>query len=148
MRGRAHTELETTDAAQAALARGDIATAEQICARLVSIDPGNGRAFALLTETALLRGRLDAALVCAARAVDGAPQDAIAHLMLAKARFGQGDLIGALDAAEKAASLPACLAADRRRARGHAWIAWASSRRGAPMPPRGRRASGDRAVPL
>ena len=108
MRGRAHSGPETTTgAAQAALARGDIATAEQICARLVSVDPRNGRAFALLTETALLRGRVDAALVCAARAVDGAPQDAIAHLMLAKARFAQSDLIGALDAAEKAASLPA-----------------------------------------
>src|SRR5271157_4912343 len=108
MRGRAHSGPETTmGAAQAALARGDIATAEQICARLVSVDPRNGRAFALLTETALLRGRVDAALVCAARAVDGAPQDSIAHLMLAKARFAQSDLIGALDAAEKAATLPA-----------------------------------------
>ncbi|ARN82106.1 hypothetical protein DSM21852_14880 [Methylocystis bryophila] len=107
MRGTAHTGPETTEAAQAALARGDIATAEQICARLVNANPGNGRAFALLTETALIRGRVDAALVCATRAVDGAPQDAIAHLMLAKARFAQNDLAGALDAAEAAASLSA-----------------------------------------
>ena len=108
MRGAASTEREaTTEAAQAALARGDIAAAEQICARLIRIDSGNGRAFALLTETALLRGRIDAALVCAARAVDGAPQDPISHLMLAKARFAQSDLVGALDALEKAASLPA-----------------------------------------
>ncbi len=108
MRGAAPIECEaTTEAAQAALARGDIATAEQICARLIRIDSGNGRAFALLTETALLRGRIDAALVCAARAVEGAPQDSTAHLMLAKARFAQCDLVGALDALEKAASLPA-----------------------------------------
>ncbi len=108
MREGALTGVETTaDDAQAALARGDIAIAEQICARLVSADPKNARAFALLTETALLRGRVDAALVCAARAAEGAPRDAIAHLMLAKARFAHGDLVGALDAAEKAASLPA-----------------------------------------
>ena len=108
MREAASTEREaTTEAAQAALARGDIAAAEQICARLIRIDSGNGRAFALLTETALLRGRIDAALVCAARAVDGAPQDPISHLMLARARFAQSDLVGALDALEKAASLPA-----------------------------------------
>jgi len=108
MRGTAPTDREATaETAQAALARGDIATAEQICARLINIDSGNGRAFALLTETALLRGRIDAALVCAARAVDCAPEYAIAHLMLAKARFAQSDLVGALNALEKAASLPA-----------------------------------------
>lgn len=110
MRGVAPTEREaTTEAAEAALARGDIATAEQMCARLIRVDSGNGRAFALLTETALLRGRIDAALVCAARAVDGAPQDGLAHLMLAKARFAQSDLVGALDALETAANLPASL---------------------------------------
>ncbi len=108
MRGVAPTEREaTTEAAEAALTRGDIATAEQMCAHLIRVDSGNSRAFALLTETALLRGRIDAALVCAARAVEGAPQDALTHLMLAKARFAQSDLVGALDALEKAASLPA-----------------------------------------
>ena len=57
------------DAARDAFAGGNLEVAEQICAGILGQDPSEWRAWALLTETALLRGRQDAAVVSADRAV-------------------------------------------------------------------------------
>jgi hypothetical protein len=55
--------------AQSALAAGDIATTERLCQTMLTVPAQAGGAWILLTETALLRGRLDAAAVCARNAV-------------------------------------------------------------------------------
>ena len=67
--------------------------------------PGNEKAWALLTETALVRGRADAAIVCADRAVALAPKDPIAHILRAKCLFVMGDAAHALEAAECASRI-------------------------------------------
>ena len=90
------------EAAYRAFASGDVATAERICAQVVASTPDNSKAWALLTETALQRGRTDAAIVCADRAVALAPSDPIAHILRAKCLFLTGDAVQALEAAETA----------------------------------------------
>src|SRR5450756_1957352 len=71
-------------AARRAFASGDLATAERICSEVLARAPDDGAAWALLTETALQRGRPDAAIVCANRAVARMPKDPIAHILRAK----------------------------------------------------------------
>ncbi len=93
------------EAARRAFASGDVATAERICAQVLASKPDNGNAWALLTETALQRGRTDAAVVCADRAVALAPKDPIAHILQAKCRFVTGDAVRALEAAECASRI-------------------------------------------
>ena len=93
------------EAAHRAFASGDVATAERICAQVLASTPDNGRAWALLTETALQRGRTDAAIVCADRAVALTPKDPIAHILRAKCLFVTGDAVQALEAAETASRM-------------------------------------------
>jgi tetratricopeptide (TPR) repeat protein len=90
------------DAARSAFARGDLATAERLCVEVLASPPQDGRAWALLTETALQRERLDAAIVCANRAVALLPDDPIAHILQAKCLILSGELGQALKAAERA----------------------------------------------
>lgn len=91
------------EAARSAVAGGDLATAERICQEVLAVTPDNGSAWAVLTETALQRGRPDAAIVCANRAVALTPGDPIAHIMRAKCLFQAGEAREALAAAEAAA---------------------------------------------
>lgn len=98
-------DASTTEAARRALADGDLATTERICAELLARAPDNGGAWVLLTETALQRGRPDAAIVCANRAVALTPKNPIAHIMLAKCLFFSGEAGHALAAAENAAKI-------------------------------------------
>jgi tetratricopeptide (TPR) repeat protein len=94
-------------AARAALASGDLAATERLCQGLVASAPRDGRAWAMLAETALQRGRPDAALICADRAAALRPSDPISHIMVGKVAFATGDLVGALRAVERAAKIPA-----------------------------------------
>jgi Flp pilus assembly protein TadD len=96
---------KTMETARRALAGGDLTTAEKICQHILSAAPAHGGAWALLTETALQRGRPDAAIVCANRAVALTPEDPIAHIMRAKALYVCGEAPDALAAAEAAARL-------------------------------------------
>ena len=93
------------EAARRAFASGDLATAEQICSQELARTPDNGNAWALLTETALQRGRLDAAIVSANRAVMLMPTDPIALILRAKCLFVSGEARGAFEAAEAASRL-------------------------------------------
>ena len=97
-----HQAAPSMEAAHRAFASGDVATAERICAQVLASMPANGRAWALLTETALQRGRTDAAMVCAGRAVALTPKDPIAQILRAKCLFLTGDAVQALEAAETA----------------------------------------------
>jgi tetratricopeptide (TPR) repeat protein len=94
------------EAARVALASGDLTKTERLCQELLASAPQDGRPWAMLTETALQRGRPDAALVCANRAVALRPDDPLSHIMLGKCSFVSGDLVGALRAAEQAAKIP------------------------------------------
>jgi tetratricopeptide (TPR) repeat protein len=91
--------------ARRAFAGGDLATAERICSQVLARAPDDGTAWALLTETALQRGRPDAAVICADRAVTLMPKDPIALILRAKCRFVCGEARGALEAAEAAAKI-------------------------------------------
>jgi len=91
------------DAAGSAFAAGDLAATEQICARILGQNPSDWRAWALLTETALLRGRQDAATVSADRAVALAPTNPIALVLRAKRLFVAGETRQACAATEAAA---------------------------------------------
>ena len=91
--------------ARRALAGGDLATAEQICSRVLASAPDNGTAWTLLTETALQRGRPDAAMVCANRAVALMPKDPIALILRAKCLFISGEAGQAFEAAEAASRI-------------------------------------------
>src|SRR5258707_7772294 len=91
--------------ARRAFANGDLATAERICSQLLAGAPDDGTAWALLTETALQRGRPDAAIVCANRAVALMPKDPIALILRAKCLFVSGEVRGAFEAAEAAARI-------------------------------------------
>jgi tetratricopeptide (TPR) repeat protein len=91
--------------ARRAFAGGDLATAERICSEVLARAPDDGTAWALLTETALLRGRVDAAIVCANRAVAFMPKNPIGLILRAKCLFVSGEARGALDAAEAASKL-------------------------------------------
>jgi tetratricopeptide (TPR) repeat protein len=91
--------------ARRALASGDLATAERVCAQVLAGTPDCGSAWAMLTETALQRGRPDAAIVCANRAVALTPGDPIAHILRAKCLFVCGEAGQALAVAETGSSL-------------------------------------------
>src|SRR5258707_8712524 len=91
--------------ARRAFANGDLATAERICSQVLARAPDNGTAWALLTETALLRGRPDAAIVCANRAVALMPKDPIALILRAKCLFVSGEARDAFEAAEAASRI-------------------------------------------
>jgi tetratricopeptide (TPR) repeat protein len=93
------------DAARRAFGRGDLATAERLCAEVLASPPEDARAWTLLTETALQRERLDAAIVCANRAVALLPSDSIAHILRAKCLILSGELGQALKAAETASEM-------------------------------------------
>jgi tetratricopeptide (TPR) repeat protein len=93
------------EAARRALADGDLTTTERICADVLARTPDDGGAWALLTETALQRGRPDAAMVCANKAVAFTPDDPIAHIMRAKCLFFAGEAAPALAAAETASKI-------------------------------------------
>jgi tetratricopeptide (TPR) repeat protein len=97
--------LPSINEARRAFAAGDLAGVERICSQILARSPGDGTAWALLTETALLRGRLDAAIVCANRAVEFMPFDPIAHVLRAKCLFISGETRAAVEAAEAAAKL-------------------------------------------
>lgn len=92
-------------AARRAVAAGELSTAERICREVLSAAPAAGGAWALLTETALLRQRPQAAIVCANRAVALTPDDPIAHIMRAKCLLYSGAPGQALAAAETAAKI-------------------------------------------
>jgi tetratricopeptide (TPR) repeat protein len=91
--------------AHRAFSGGDVATAERICAQLIADNPGDWTAWALLTETALLRGRQDAAVVSADRAVALAPGNAIALALRAKCFFFAGETPQACKVTEAAAAV-------------------------------------------
>jgi tetratricopeptide (TPR) repeat protein len=93
---------EAIEAAQRALAGGDLATTERICTEVLARTPEDGEAWALLTETALQRGRPDAAIVCANRAVALTPNNPIGHILKAKCLFFSGEASQALAAAKAA----------------------------------------------
>jgi tetratricopeptide (TPR) repeat protein len=93
------------EAARRAFASGDLAAAEQICSQVLARAPERGTAWALLTETALQRGRLDAAIVCANRAVALMPKDPIALILRAKCLFVSGEARQAFEAAEAASKI-------------------------------------------
>lgn len=92
------------DDARRAFAAGDISAAEVICKRVMSSTPENAEVWALLTETALQRGRPGAAMVSANRAVALRPQDPTNHILHAKCLFFSGAIAEACAAAEAAAS--------------------------------------------
>lgn len=79
--------------------------AERLCAEVLASAPHDGRAWTLLTETALLRDRPDAAIVCADRAVALSPNDAMAHILRAKSLIFSGEAGQARSAAERASQL-------------------------------------------
>jgi Flp pilus assembly protein TadD len=95
----------SVEVARRALSRGDLATAERCCAAVLAASPEDGRAWTLLTETALLRERPDAAIVCAERAVALNPHDPLAHILRAKCLISSGEVGPARDAAETAAQV-------------------------------------------
>jgi tetratricopeptide (TPR) repeat protein len=95
----------TIETARRAYAAGDLATTERICAELVARTPNEGTAWALLTETALHRGRVDAAIVCADRAIALMPKDPIPLILRAKCLFASGEVRGAFEAAEAASRI-------------------------------------------
>jgi tetratricopeptide (TPR) repeat protein len=99
------TNSQPIHEARRAFANGDIATTERICSEVLARAPDNGTAWALLTETALQRGRLEAAIVCADRAVAFMPKDPIALILRAKCLFVSGEAAGALEAAEAASKM-------------------------------------------
>jgi tetratricopeptide (TPR) repeat protein len=92
-------------AARSALTRGDLRTAERLCASAIAANPGQGWTWLLLTETALLRERADAAVKSAERAVALLPEDPLAHILQAKSLLVIGDAAAARRAAETAAQL-------------------------------------------
>src|ERR1700694_4303771 len=98
-------QVPAMNEARRAFAGGDLATAERICSEVLARRPDDGTAWALLTETALQRGRPDAAIVCADRAVALMPKDPIPLILRAKCRFVSGEARSAFEAAEAAAKL-------------------------------------------
>jgi tetratricopeptide (TPR) repeat protein len=91
--------------ARRAFANGDLTATELICSDVLARAPDDGAAWALLTETALQRGRLDAALICANRAVALMPKDGIGLILRAKCLFVSGEAGAALEAAEAASKM-------------------------------------------
>lgn len=99
------TSATKMEAARRAIAGGDLATTERLCQEVLAAAPGEGSAWALLTETALQRGRPDAAMVCASRAVTLSPGDPITHIVRAKCLLQSGEAQEALSAAAAAAKI-------------------------------------------
>jgi len=93
--------------ARTALARGDLATAEQLSQILTTDFPRMGQPWGLLAEAALIRGNSDRAIGCAEKAVALDGDDPIAYVMLAKCLTVLGRLGEAYEAAEKGAALAA-----------------------------------------
>jgi tetratricopeptide (TPR) repeat protein len=89
-------------AARRAFETGDVTSTEQICKQVLAFAPERSDVWALLTETALRRNRLDAAIVCADRAAALDPKDPIVDILRAKCRFFAGDIGAAVEAAEQA----------------------------------------------
>src|SRR5262245_52135726 len=90
------------DTARRAFTDGDLATTERICAQVLASNSSDWRVWALLTETALLRGRPDAATVSADRAIALAPTNPIALALRAKCLFVKGETRQACAAVEAA----------------------------------------------
>jgi tetratricopeptide (TPR) repeat protein len=90
------------EAARIALSKGEISTAERLCTQVLASGPQGARAWAILTETALLRNRPDAAIVCAERAATLLPHDPIGHILRAKCLMILGESVRAHEAAETA----------------------------------------------
>ncbi len=97
--------VPTIDAARRAFADGDIAATESLCARILAQKPNQWAAWALLTETALQRGRADAAIVCAERAAALASNNPVPLILKAKCLFVSGKAREALAAAETAETI-------------------------------------------
>jgi tetratricopeptide (TPR) repeat protein len=95
----------TIEAARRAFASGDIAATEQICAKILARNADQWAAWALLTETALQRGRTDAAIVCAERAAVLASDNPIPFILKAKCLLLSGKAREALAAAEQAEAM-------------------------------------------
>jgi len=88
------------EAARIALSKGETSTAERLCTQVLASAPEAARAWAILTETALLRNRPDAAIVCAERAATLLPHDPIGHILRAKCFIILGEAVRARHAAE------------------------------------------------
>jgi tetratricopeptide (TPR) repeat protein len=95
----------TIEAARRAFAAGDIAATERICTEVLARNANEWAAWALLTETALRRGRHDAAIVCADRAVQLARKNPLPLILRAKCLYLAGKARQALEAAEAAESV-------------------------------------------
>ena len=93
------------DAARRAFAGGDIAATERICAEILARDANAWGAWALLTETALRRGRNDAAIICADRAVALASDHPLPLILRAKCLHLAGQAREAFEAAEAAEAI-------------------------------------------
>lgn len=101
--GRHAASAASIEAARRAFASGDLSSTETICAKVLAGNSTDWRAWALLTETALMRDRLDAAAVSAERAVAFAPTNPIALVLRAKCLFVTGEARQASAATEAAA---------------------------------------------
>ena len=99
---RDRQQQPTIEAARHAFARGDIAATELICAQVLACRADDWSAWCLLTETALLRGRIDAAIVCTERAVALSHANPISLILRAKCLYLDGKARQALEAAEAA----------------------------------------------
>jgi len=102
--GQHAASAASIEAARRAFASGDLSSTETICAKVLAGNSSDWRAWALLTETALLRDRLDAATISAERAVALAPTNPIALVLRAKCLFVKGEARQACAATEVAAS--------------------------------------------
>lgn len=102
--GQHAANTASIEAARRAFASGDVSSTETICAKVLAGNPSDWRAWALLTETALLRDRLDAATASAERAVALVPTNPIAVVLRAKCLFVKGDARQANATTEVAAS--------------------------------------------
>ena len=91
--------------ARRAFANGDLTATELICSEVLARAPDDGAAWALLTETALQRGRLDAAIDLrqSRRRVDA--EGRIGLILRAKCLFVSGEAGAALEAAEAASKM-------------------------------------------
>jgi tetratricopeptide (TPR) repeat protein len=98
-------KLPPIEAARCAFRGGDIAATERICAQVLARDGNDWAAWALLTETALQRGRHDAAMVCADRAAALASSNPLPLILRAKCLFLSGKAREALEAAEQAGTI-------------------------------------------
>ena len=137
------------NAAQRALADGDLPTTERICAEVLARAPDDGSAWALLTETALQRGRPDAAIVCADRAVALCPTIRSPHILRAKCLFFSGEARPGASTPPKPRRTSSATPRRRSTRSGPCSACWACiNGRRTYLPARGRRPSGCAAVPV